>query len=119
VLLLSDQRSLVLGQCTSDSSSLLVSQVEGKVCIPYPSVSHRFFLVHIYRNKRSQRTLGVLLLVHFPDILPLLLVDDGQDSGNGLSGGVAIERVRRQRKVRMICNSQARLCWVSAVTSLP
>jgi hypothetical protein len=34
-------------------------------------------------------TLGVLSLVHFPDILPLLLVDDGQDSSDGLSGGVA------------------------------
>lgn len=31
VLLLGDQRSFVLGQCTSDSSGLLVSQVEGEV----------------------------------------------------------------------------------------
>jgi hypothetical protein len=92
VLLLSDQRSLVLGQCTSDSSSLLVSQVEGKVCIPYihPSAVVSSWSTFIATRKPT-RTLGVLLLVHFPDILPLLLVDDGQDSGNGLSGGVAIE----------------------------
>lgn len=32
VLLLSDQGSFVLGQCTSDSSGLLVSQVKGEVC---------------------------------------------------------------------------------------
>lgn len=60
VLLLGDEVGLVLGQPTSDSSGLLVSKVKGNV-------------------------LGVLRLVQVPDVLPLLLVDDGQDTGDRLS----------------------------------
>ena len=37
----------------------------------------------------SRRTLSVLALVQLPNVLPLLLVDDGQDSGDGLSDTVA------------------------------
>jgi hypothetical protein len=36
-----------------------------------------------------QRTLGVLALVQLPNVLPLLLVDDGQDTGDRLSDTVA------------------------------
>ena len=39
-------------------------------------------------------TLGVLALVQLPDVLPLLLVDDGQDSGDRLSNTVATRRRR-------------------------
>lgn len=40
-------------------------------------------------------TLGVLALVQLPDVLPLLLVDDGQDSGDRLSDTVATKRRAR------------------------
>lgn len=39
-------------------------------------------------------TLGVLALVQLPDVLPLLLVDDGQDSGDRLSDTVAARRAK-------------------------
>lgn len=35
----------------------------------------------------DRRTLG--LLVELPEVLPLLLVDDSEDSGNGLADSVA------------------------------
>jgi len=63
LLLLSLGRLLTLGQPTTDGTGLLVSKVEGNV-------------------------LGVLRLVHFSDILPLLEVDDGEDTGDGLADGV-------------------------------
>ena len=68
VLLLGDKVGLVLGQSSSDSPGLLVSEVEGKV-------------------------LGVLALVQLPDVLPLLLVDDGQDSGDRLSDTVDLSEL--------------------------
>lgn len=40
-------------------------------------------------DRRYKLTLG--LLVEIPEVLPLLLVDDGQDSGNGLSDSVAVD----------------------------
>lgn len=61
VLLLGDSRSLLGGQSSSDSTGLLVSEVKGEV-------------------------LG--LLVELPEVLPLLLVDDSEDSGNGLADSV-------------------------------
>ncbi len=42
-------------------------------------------------------TLGVLGLVHFSDILPLLEVDDGEDTGDGLADGVADEVTRLEQ----------------------
>lgn len=33
----------------------------------------------------------LLSLVEFPEVRPLLLVHDSEDSGNRLSGGVAVE----------------------------
>lgn len=59
VLLLGDSRSLLGSQSSSDGTGLLVSEVKGEV-------------------------LG--LLVELPEVLPLLLVDDSEDSGNGLAG---------------------------------
>jgi hypothetical protein len=57
------------------------------------------------------RTLGVLALVHLADILPLLVVDDGQDTGNGLANGVAGGSEREehgQRNVRTTLLSETR-----------
>ena len=62
VLLLGDLGRLVLGQLPSDRSGLLVSEVKGHV-------------------------LGVL--VELPEVVSLLLVDDGEDSGDRLSNSVA------------------------------
>lgn len=39
------------------------------------------------RKLNDRRTLG--LLVELPEVLPLLLVDDSEDSGNGLADSVA------------------------------
>lgn len=61
VLLLGDSRSLLGSQSSSDGTGLLVSEVKGEV-------------------------LG--LLVELPEVLPLLLVDDSEDSGNGLADSV-------------------------------
>jgi hypothetical protein len=38
--------------------------------------------------RKQKLTLG--LLVEVSEVLPLLLVDDGEDSGNGLSDSVAV-----------------------------
>lgn len=40
------------------------------------------------RYRKDRLTLG--LLVEVSEVLPLLLVDDGEDSGNGLSDSVAV-----------------------------
>ena len=40
------------------------------------------------RDKKKVLTLG--LLVEIPEVLPLLLVDDGQNSSDGLSDTVAV-----------------------------
>jgi hypothetical protein len=45
----------------------------------------------------TRLTLGVLALVQVPDVLPLLLVDDGQDTGDGLSDGVAMGEKRNSQ----------------------
>jgi hypothetical protein len=62
VLLLGDGVRLLVGQSSPDSPGLLVSEVEGEV----------------FR-----------LLVELSEVLSLLLVDDGEDSGDGLSDAVA------------------------------
>lgn len=80
VLLLGDSRSLLGSQSSSDGTGLLVSEVKGEVC-----------RIKVRRCKvermDDRRTLG--LLVELPEVLPLLLVDDSEDSGNGLADSVA------------------------------
>lgn len=65
MLLLGDGVRLLVGQSSPDSPGLLVSEVEGEV----------------FR-----------LLVELSEVLSLLLVDDGEDSGDGLSDAVAAGR---------------------------
>lgn len=62
MLLLGDGVRLLVGQSSPDSPGLLVSEVEGEV----------------FR-----------LLVELSEVLSLLLVDDGEDSGDRLSDAVA------------------------------
>lgn len=80
VLLLGDSRRLLGGQSSSDSTGLLVSEVKGEV---WKTKVRRVKV----KRKNDGRTLG--LLVELPKVLPLLLVDDSEDSGNRLADSVA------------------------------
>lgn len=80
VLLLSDSRRLLSGQSSSDSTGLLVSEVKGEV---WKTKVRRVTV----KRKIDGHTLG--LLVELPKVLPLLLVDDSEDSGNRLADSVA------------------------------
>jgi hypothetical protein len=96
VLLLGDEVGLVLGEPSSDGPGLLVTEVEGKVCRAQESWSARSVPRLNQKICGTGHTLGVLALVQFPNVLPLLLVDDGQDSGDGLSDTVATREMKHK-----------------------
>lgn len=72
--LLGDERGLVLGESSSDGAGLLGSEVEGEVS--------NFLLVTSSMN--SCRSDALLALVEKAELLPLVGVYDGKDTGNSL-----------------------------------
>jgi hypothetical protein len=59
------------------------------------------------RSLPTQSSLTLGLLVEVSEVLPLLLVDDGEDSGNGLSDSVARGQFEAMKipvgLVRLVC----------------
>lgn len=80
MLPLSNSVGFLVRKSSTDGSGLLVSEVKGEVCERRVRFKPCIAITKV-------RTLG--LLVELPEVLPLLLVDDGENSGDGFADGVA------------------------------